>query len=496
MLDRRELLKLAALAAAGCATAPARNDEAAYVNDVHSQINSTYVSRIRRPRSVDELRRLMGSTSGDFSIAGGRHAMGGQQFAEHTTLLDTTAMTHVLGLDEHSGVVDVEAGIQWPELVAQSSSSTWGIRQKQTGADRLSLGGALAANVHGRGLTMKPIIGDVESFVLLDPGGEAIECSRTKNQELFAYVIGGYGLFGVVASVRLRLSPRQKVRRVVELETIENLMRRFDERIAAGFLYGDFQFSINHSSENFLRKGVFSCYEPVPGDTPIHAQAELKPEDWMRLLQLAHADKEQAFERYAGYYLSTNGQVYLSDQHQLSFYPDDYHRTLDPLLRRADVPSASRGRTRRPPSNSRATEMITELYVPRTRLAELMQAAAEELRRRQTNVVYGTVRLIERDDESFLAWAKQPYACVIFNLHFAHDPAGMARAADDFRALIDLALAREGSYFLTYHRWARREQVERAYPQFHAFLKAKQRFDPRQRFQSEWYRHYARMFAL
>ncbi|HKR65677.1 MAG TPA: FAD-binding protein, partial [Thermoanaerobaculia bacterium] len=376
-------------------------------------------------------------------------------------------------------IIDVESGIQWPALVAALAKSKWAIRQKQTGADRLSIGGALAANVHGRGLRMKPFIDDVESFVLIDANGEAIECSRTKNRELFTHVIGGYGLFGVVASVKLRLDPRRKVRRIVEIEMIENLMRRFDERIAAGFLYGDFQFSINNASENFLRKGVFSCYQPVDDDAPIPPQAELKPEDWMRLLFLAHADKEQAFERYSAYYLSTNGQLYWSDEHQLSFYPDDYHRSLDPFL-----------------NTARATEMITELYVPRAKLADFMLAAAEELRTRKTSVIYGTVRLIERDDESFLAWAKEPYACVIFNLHTEHSDAGLERAADAFRALIDLAEARGGSYYLTYHRWARREQVERAYPQFRAFLDAKKTHDPHERFQSEWYRHYKEMFGV
>ena len=38
----------------------------------------------------------------------------------------------------------------------------WGIVQKQTGADRLSLGGALACNAHGRGLALKPIVDQVE----------------------------------------------------------------------------------------------------------------------------------------------------------------------------------------------------------------------------------------------------------------------------------------------------------------------------------------------
>ncbi len=484
MLDRREFLKTATVAAAlapvACATKPIVDASTGeWVNDIHSQLNRTWVAHVRKPGSVDELRdAIRAARRSPVCIAGGRHAMGGQQFAADATLLDMNGMNRILAFDENAGIIDVEAGIQWPALVAYLAKSKWGIRQKQTGADRLSIGGALAANVHGRGLTMKPIVGDVESFVLVDANGGTHECSRTKNRELFTHVIGGYGLFGVVSSVRLRLDPRRKVRRIVEVELIENLMRRFEERIAAGFLYGDFQFSINDASENFLRKGVFSCYEPVSNDTPIPQQAELKAEDWMRLLYLAHAEKEQAFERYVGYYLSTSGQVYWSDEHQLSFYPDDYHRSLDPFL-----------------NTARATEMITELYVPRARLAEFMLAAADELRKRKTSVIYGTVRLIERDDETFLAWAKEPYACVIFNLHTEHSDARKARAADAFCALIDLAEARGGSYYLTYHRWARREQVEAAYPQFQSFLAAKRHADPHERFQSDWYRHYKAMFA-
>ena len=58
-----------------------------------------------------------------------------------------------------------------------------------------------------------------------------------------------------------------------------------------------------------------------------------------------------------------------------------------------------------------------------------------------------------------------------------------------------MAAERDGSYYLTYHRWARRDQVERCYPEMRAFLREKKRFDPRERFQSDWYRHYRAMFA-
>ena len=96
---------------------------------------------------------------------------------------------------------------------------------------------------------------------------------------------------------------------------------------------------------------------------------------------------------------------------------------------------------------------------------------------------------------TFLPWARDPWACVIFNLHTVHTPAGLEHAAAAFRRLIDMAIARSGSYYLTYHRWARPEQVEACYPEFRDFLAAKRRHDPAERFQSDWYRHYAALLT-
>ncbi len=262
--------------------------------------------------------------------------------------------------------------------------------------------------------------------------------------------------------------------------TADELMPAFQRRIADGFLYGDFQFATDPASEDFLRRGVFSCYRPVDPATPLSEERrELSEEDWRDLITLAHADKSAAFRRYAQYYLSTSGQVYWSDTQQLGIYLDDYHRDLDRRLGRRE----------------RGTEMITEVYVPRSALPEFLGSVREDFRANAVELIYGTIRLIERDDESFLAWARAPYACVIFNLHVVHSPAGRRHAENAFRRLIDLALERGGSYYLTYHRWASRKQVEACYPQFPEFLKRKRLHDPDERFQSDWYRHYRDMFA-
>ena len=45
-------------------------------------------------------------------------------------------------------------------------------------------------------------------------------------------------------------------------------MRAFEERIADGYLFGDFQFKTDESAEDFLETGVFSCYRPLGEDAP------------------------------------------------------------------------------------------------------------------------------------------------------------------------------------------------------------------------------------
>jgi FAD/FMN-containing dehydrogenase len=464
--------------------------EGVLVNDIHSKLNRTAVDALRRPRAVEDLRAIVRAardSGSKISIAGGRHAMGGQQFGERTVLIDMAAMDRVLSFDAGAGLVTVEAGIMWPALVRSlidrqaGRMLQWGIVQKQTGADRLTMGGALAANIHGRGLTLAPFVDDVESFTIVDGEGRLLTCSRNENHRLFTLALGGYGLFGVVATVTLRLRPRRKVVRRVALFSTDRLVQRLDRRIAEGYEFGDFQFAIDPSSPGFLNVGICSCYRPVAGEDDVEVpegQRVLSERDWEVLVRLAHEDKRRAFDHYARHYLATDGQIYWSDTHQLAEYVDDYHAVLD-------------RHSNRPP----ASEMIGEVYVPRAALDSFFQDVRDDFRRGLVDVIYGTVRLIERDAETFLAWARNPWACIVFNLHVEHTPQGIAKGADDFRRLIDHARRYGGSYYLTYHRWARRDQVEACYPQIREFLRLKREFDPDERFESDWYRHHREMFA-
>ena len=459
-----------------------------WLNDIHSGLNRTRVHRLLTPKSPDALIASVCQTreeGGHIAVSGCRHAMGGQQFLEGGCVLDLRGLNRLIHLDQQRGLLRVEAGIQWPELIAgyramhSIDGPQWGIAQKQTGADTFTLGGTLSANAHGRGLTLAPFIQDVEAFSLLRADGTIVRCSRRENLELFGLVIGGYGLFGVIMEVTLRLIPRMRLERVVEILDAEALPVAFGQRIAEGCLYGDFQFSIDETSERFLQRGVFSCYRPTERPLQPRPPRELEEESWLQLLYLAYTDRAKAYEKYADYYLSTNGQVYESDTHQLGPYLPDYAASI------AQMGGAS----------SKSSLLISELYVPRAELPHFLADAARDLRASGVVVIYGTVRLIEKDTETFLPWAKQAYACVIFNLLVEHSPAGIERVRKAFCELIDRATDRGGNYYLTYHRFATTSQLQSGYPKFGQFLGRKQQYDPTDLFQSDWYRHYRKEWS-
>ncbi len=487
-MKRRNFLK-------GMAAAPLLASGAAFpvqkgvlVNDVQTGLNPTWVASISRPTSVGEIQNLVkdcAKHSRVLAISGSRHAAGGQQFATDSILLDMRAMNRVIGLDEKAGVLHVEAGIEWPELIQgyislQKENVRWGIRQKQGGADRLSLGGALSANAHGHSLGAPPIIGDVEWLEIVTSDGSLKKCSRKENAELFSLAVGGYGLFGIITRVGLRLVPRGKVRRHVEARTTAELIALIEGRTAAGAPYGYFQYSIDETSPDFLRTGILTTYENVPPETALGTEsADIDPKLLTALLEIAHRDRGSAYRRYAKLELAKDGNVEWSDLHQLSSFPAGYHQGIEKRLG-ADYAGA---------------DLILEVYVPRNQLISLLEEARRILLTAGTPLIYGTVRFTEQDKDSFLAWAKKRYACIIFSPHTSGETQALKKTGEVCRQIIRAANKRGGSFYLTYNRFATRDELASAYPQFPDFLNLKKQHDPREIFQSDWYKYYKGLYA-
>ena len=108
--------------------------------------------------------------------------MGGQQFVKNGLSLSSIKLKRIGPLKKTPQIVSVQSGVRWPELTKWLRNEQKGhiteltIIQKQTGADELTLGGALSSNIHGRVLGRKPIVHDVQGFYITTPDATRIYC--------------------------------------------------------------------------------------------------------------------------------------------------------------------------------------------------------------------------------------------------------------------------------------------------------------------------------
>ena len=166
------------------------------------------------------LARGLGRSYGDSALNGGG------------ALLLTERLGRILGLDAASLTVTCEGGTSLARLLAFLLPRGFFL-PVVPGTRFVSVGGALAADVHGKNHHVDGTIGrHVEELTLLTASGEVLRCSPAENAGAFDATIGGMGLTGVILSARLRLLPVETpLVRVVKrrAKDLDELLRRLEE---------------------------------------------------------------------------------------------------------------------------------------------------------------------------------------------------------------------------------------------------------------------------
>jgi FAD/FMN-containing dehydrogenase len=139
-------------------------------------------------------------------VIGNLRSYGDEVLNDEGRYVSTTRCDRILAVDGDEASVTAECGITL--LALQERLEPLGFMLPVTpGTAHLTLGGAIANDVHGKNHHVAGTFGRfVRSFELARSTGEVIECSRERNAEYFAATIGGMGLTGAIirATVGLR----------------------------------------------------------------------------------------------------------------------------------------------------------------------------------------------------------------------------------------------------------------------------------------------------
>jgi FAD/FMN-containing dehydrogenase len=121
------------------------------------------------------------------------------------TLWVTTGLDHFLGFDELTGRLMCEPGVLLRDIQNLVIPRGW-ILPVTPGTQMVTVGGAIANDVHGKNHHMLGTFGDhIVRLKLLRTDGEIIECSPLLRSEWFAATLGGLGLTGIITEVEIQL---------------------------------------------------------------------------------------------------------------------------------------------------------------------------------------------------------------------------------------------------------------------------------------------------
>lgn len=178
------------------------------------------LATVRTPQSEEDVLREF--TSGARVIARGLgRSYGDAAQLSGGVVLNNRKLEGISSIDA-AGTLTVGAGVSVDELLAVSIPQGWFV-PVTPGTRQVTMGGAIAADVHGKNHHVDGSFANhVLSMRLVTPVG-AFTLSPSKDSELFWATMGAMGLTGVVTSITLTMLPIETNQMLVDTERFADL---------------------------------------------------------------------------------------------------------------------------------------------------------------------------------------------------------------------------------------------------------------------------------
>ena len=456
-----------------------RRDDPLVAMDV-ARLAPARVARVDAVHEIDQLRAVLRDARErglKVSISGSRHSQGGHTYREGGVVLNMRRFNRIRAIDSTSKTVTVESGATWDEV--QRAIAPHGLALKVMQSSNIfTVGGTLSANAHGRDVDVMQVVDVVERFGLLLADGTVVEVSRKENPELFSLVIGGYGLYGVILDVTLRV-------------TRDELY----EQHAESMDYTEFP-------DYFARR--------VQGDPDVVlmlARPSIDPVPEAFLKEMVVVTWRRVRDGRSGRFELTEEEHVLRDRFFFGLSRRfDWAKSLRwKLQKRVELGAGaarvvSRNNSMRPPlaplefldyRSSKDTDIIQEYYVPVGNFVPFMDRFRGILLAGDMNVLSSTVRYVKPSATPALAYAPRTDVFAIIQMsNVGLAPDAQAHAAAVTQQLVDAALEYGGTYYLTYQLYPTPEQLHRGYPNARRAFERKRFYDPGEIFSSQFYERY------
>ena len=178
---------------------------------------------LERPERYADL----GSDAASVIARGQGRSYGDAALNENRRVLLTERVNRLLDFDVDNGILRAEAGATLAEILGVIVPKGWFL-PVTPGTKFVSLGGCVAADVHGKNHHHDGSFGDfVLAIELILADDSRVTCSAAENPELFWATVGGMGLTGIIGEVKFKLAPIQSAHMMVRHHAAGNLEQLF-----------------------------------------------------------------------------------------------------------------------------------------------------------------------------------------------------------------------------------------------------------------------------
>ena len=238
---------------------------------------------VARPRDAGELAEALAAAGPRGVLARGLgRAYGDAAQNAGGLVVDMTGVDGVRTFDAATGEVRVAAGTSLAALAAAVAPHGW-FPPVVPGTAFVTVGGALAADVHGKNHHVDGGFGrHVRRFTLVAPDGAAHAVTRESAGDVFDATVGGMGLTGVVEEATLQLVPlpsgaiREEITRADDLDDLLARMEADDDRHRYSVAWVDAAAGGPRLGRGLLLRGDHTR----DGDPPALPPARLRAPRW------------------------------------------------------------------------------------------------------------------------------------------------------------------------------------------------------------------------
>lgn len=406
------------------------------------------------------------------SIAGTRHSMGGHTIYPDGIVIDMLTFRD-MELDDQKNILHVQAGATWKQIIAFLDARGRSVAIMQSD-NSFSVGGSMSVNCHGWQYDRPPIASTVESFRLMQADGSVVRCSRQEDAELFSLVLGGYGLFGIILDVDLRVVPNERYRLEQRVLPAEQAFAALGKDLKAQSDVVMAYARLGIVPDRFLADAILNVLRRDPSpDGRLPQLAEPGMASLRRSLFRGSAESEYGKRlRWAA-------------ETKLQPHVNRTHFSRNQLLNEDVEVFQNRSAT--------TTDILHEYFVPLDDVARFATKVRRIVPGHHGDLLNVTVRYVATDVDAFLRYAERPMLALVMLFAQPTTAAGDARMQAMTQDLIDAALEAGGRYYLPYRLHATPEQFNRAYPRALEFFELKRKYDSDELFQNRFYAKYGAM---